>query len=108
MSKGKGKGFKGKGKGKFQWGNKKTLQQRILESNCRLCGKKGHWKSECPNRGQSSSHASSAPVTLSMASASQRSEDAMSAEFFMLPEVHLPSQDPPQTPEMCFVQSVFQ
>ena len=107
VSKGKGKGFKGKGRGKFQWGNRKTLQQRILESNCRLCGKKGHWKSECPSKGQSSSQASSAPVTLSMASASQRSEDAMSAEFLMLPEVHLPSQDPPLHSKKRCVQSVF-
>ena len=45
----------GKGKSKMPKGrrpswNKKSLQQRILESKCRLCGKKGHWKSECPNR----------------------------------------------------------
>ena len=87
LTKGKGKYQKGKGKGKFQWGHKKTLQQRILESNCRLCGKKGHWKSECPSRGQASQSAASAPVTLSMASTSQLQEDVMSTEFLMLPEV---------------------
>lgn len=39
--KGKGRPFKGKGKGGgSQWGkgHRKSLQQRILESNCRLCG----------------------------------------------------------------------
>ena len=48
--------------------NRKSLHQRILESNCRICGQKGHWKSECPNRGQSmpGSSASTAPVTLSL------------------------------------------
>ena len=37
--KSKGKGPKGKGKG----GPRKTLQQRILESRCRICGRMGHW-----------------------------------------------------------------
>lgn len=50
ISKGKSKGFKGKFKGKPNWTSRKT--QRILESNCRICGRKGHWKSECPNRGR--------------------------------------------------------
>ena len=50
ISKGKSKGFKGKFKGKPNWTSRKT--QRILESNCRIFGRKGHWKSECPNRGR--------------------------------------------------------
>ena len=107
LSKGKGKYQKGKGKGKFQWGQKKTLQQRILESNCRLCGKKGHWKSECPSRGQSSQSAASAPVTLSMASSSQLPEDVMSTEFLLLPEVSSTAKDTTNSTVMCFVQSVF-
>ena len=40
-NKGKSKGFKGKSKGKNPWTSRKTLQQRILESNCRICGRKG-------------------------------------------------------------------
>ena len=48
---------KGRGKGKKGFGGKgrKPLAQRILESECRRCGKKGHWKAECPLRFQSSS-----------------------------------------------------
>ena len=53
--KGKGKGsYKGV-KGKFSKSHpssRKSLQQRILESRCRLCGKVGHWKAECPSRGE--------------------------------------------------------
>ena len=41
-------GFKGKGKGKFR--ARKPLAQRIAESECRICFKKGHWKAECPER----------------------------------------------------------
>ena len=41
---GKGKGFKS------GFGARKSLQQRILNSTCRICGRKGHWKAECPNR----------------------------------------------------------
>ena len=67
LGKGKGRASKGKGKGRMSWGSRKTLQQRILESNCWLCGKKGHWRNECPNKGQSASSASNAAVTLSVA-----------------------------------------
>eukprot|EP00435_Cladocopium_sp_Y103_P042331 s1525_g11.t1 len=48
------KGFssqtKGKSKGKGKWNVRfrKPLSQRILESECRRCGQKGHWKAECP------------------------------------------------------------
>ena len=48
---------KGRGKGNKGFGGKgrKPLAQRFLESECRRCGKKGHWKAECPLRFQSSS-----------------------------------------------------
>ena len=52
------KGFSGKGRGKFKGGFKnqfrKPLAQRILESTCRICHQKGHWKAECPMRNKSS------------------------------------------------------
>ena len=109
ISKGKSKGSKGKSKGKPSWTSRKTLQQRILESNCRICGHKGHWKSECPNRGQgpSSSSTTTAPGTFSMGVDSMTASDALTAEFLSLPEVQQPDQDPHATDEFCFVQSVF-
>ena len=48
QNKGKGKG-KGGDKGKRSpytskyAGSRKSLQQRIMESSCRICGRKGHW-----------------------------------------------------------------
>jgi hypothetical protein len=89
--KGKSKGFKGKGKSSLK-GSRKSLQQRILESNCRICGRKGHWKSECPDRprstaGQSSS--SQAPtMTVSTMPEPFPSEETLPLEFTMLPEIH--------------------
>ena len=57
--KGKGKSsksFGGKGKTIKTWSfgsnQKKSLQQRILNSTCRICGKRGHWKAECPERSE--------------------------------------------------------
>ena len=48
QGKGSGKSSASKGKGKyFNKVSKKSLQQRILESHCRLCGRKGHWRAEC-------------------------------------------------------------
>ena len=50
-----GKGQKGGGKrpvkGKFGGKNRgfKPLSQRIAESYCKRCLRKGHWKAECPN-----------------------------------------------------------
>lgn len=49
-SKGSQQFSKGKGKGKGKWNGRfrKPLSQRILESECRRYGQKGHWKAECP------------------------------------------------------------
>jgi len=69
---GNSKGFnnskgKSKGKGKNQMRYRKPLAQRILESECRRCGAKGHWKAECPlNR---TSAAGSQPSTSASAGA---------------------------------------
>ena len=48
-TRGKGFGKKGKQKNPFNR-NRKPLAQRIAESECRLCGVRGHWKAECPGR----------------------------------------------------------
>ena len=45
----KGSGKKGKGKNPFMR-SRKPLALRIAESECRLCGVRGHWKAECPKR----------------------------------------------------------
>ena len=49
---------------------RKPLAQRILESECRRCGKRGHWKAECPLRssehGASSRPDGSLPVAFTM------------------------------------------
>ena len=63
-SKGKSKGF-GKNKGKFG-GGRKSLQDRILSSRCRLCGKMGHWKAECPERAKSSNSSTASGPTASI------------------------------------------
>lgn len=46
----------GKGKGKGSFGRfrkgqgKGNLLLRISRTNCKLCGERGHWKAECPNK----------------------------------------------------------
>jgi hypothetical protein len=95
-SKGKGSFAKGAGKGKNSWGQrpKRSLQDRILNSYCRNCNRKGHWKAECPYKQSGSSVAGSSTVP-STASGSMPSttasvdnpEDVMPLEFLHLPTV---------------------
>eukprot|EP00434_Breviolum_minutum_P003306 symbB.v1.2.002908.t1/scaffold115.1/size320724/8 len=48
-------GKKGFGKGKK---GKQSLAQRISNSYCRICYKRGHWKDECPERNRTNSSSS--------------------------------------------------
>ena len=94
-SKGTSGPSKGFGKGKNAWSQKprRSLQDRILNSYCRNCNRKGHWKAECPFRqsGQGSSTAtggstgsSSLPATT--VSVDQSYQDVLPQEFLNLPE----------------------
>ena len=110
---GKGKGRLGKfkskgGKGNRSWGGqRKDLQSRILNSNCRICGKRGHWKAECPLKDSGSQSAASAPSNLAAGSlqtnfagvAVTDAPDELPLEFFQLQEfgptaLHLHDLDP--------------
>jgi hypothetical protein len=72
----------------------RSLQDRILNSYCRNCNRKGHWKAECPYKQSGSSVAGSSTVP-STASGSMPSttasvdnpEDVMPLEFLHLPTV---------------------
>ena len=96
-AKGRGK-FSSKGvKGKFHnKGSRKSLQQRILESRCRICDRVGHWKAECPQNpmrqssgdGGSVSRSSmpAAPTSYVQATAHQDiAIDQLPLEFLNLP-----------------------
>jgi hypothetical protein len=42
---------KGKGKKRFAKSRgKSSLPERIAKTNCKLCGERGRWRAECPNR----------------------------------------------------------
>ena len=112
----KGKGFRresgGKGKGKgFQ---RKSLQQRILSSHCRLCGQKGHWRAECPQR---STQMASAAASTSAPSTSQSSftglatvetqGDHLPLEFLELPSIEKTLDDAPGLISHIFVVGVL-
>ena len=91
----KGKGGKSKGKGK---GPRRSLQSRILSSNCRICGQRGHWKAECPLRGQGSQPAGAPPPSSFTGLAEAFSSEIMETlppEFLEIPEVPLPTEDAP-------------
>ena len=67
----KGKG-KPKGSKKGTWNPKggfrrrQSLADRIANSHCRLCGARGHWRQECPNKGNAGgANASSAEIHVS-------------------------------------------
>ena len=104
FNKGRGKFSSSKGvKGKFQGkGSRKTLQQRILESRCRICDRVGHWKAECPQNPmrQSPQEGSQAgrPVAptsyVHAASASSGVIDQLPLEFLDLPSQEVPMDEP--------------
>ena len=78
--KSKGSGKKGKFKGSFGKG-RKPLAVRIAESECRLCGQRGHWKAECPRRSQSASGSTtggmkSQPTNMLISATDVHEEDA--------------------------------
>ena len=109
------RGQKGKSKGKKRWDGdpaytpsskgdswydkntnqrRKSLQDRILQSNCRLCGRRGHWKAECPEKHKTSTSSSGpastmAPTSLAVIeSGPQTSTDqSLPLEFLQLPEM---------------------
>ena len=92
---GKSKGHaKGKVKGKFQKGHsssRKSLEQRILSSRCRICNKVGHWKAECPDRGNRSSQSgASAPTSFVSTDAN------LPMEFLQVPLNNSGTIDEPQ------------
>ena len=94
INKGKSKGGSKSGvKGKFHKGHsssRKSLQQRILESQCRICHQYGHWKAECPKRQDASSTSGSrpaaqAPTSYVQVTSSTEQTDALGLEFLQLP-----------------------
>eukprot|EP00435_Cladocopium_sp_Y103_P035554 s274_g9.t1 len=90
---GNAKGYqKGKNKMKSKPGfrPRKPLAQRILESECRRCGQKGHWKAECPlNRTQTSAApSSSGPKDSAFAGATMTMLDDVDADDMILISGH--------------------
>ena len=95
----KGKGKTGKGFGKGKKGSKKSLEQRILSSTCRLCGQRGHWKAECPQRfshNPSSSSSTGGVPTASTSFVDLSPDQSLPLEFMQLPSVQeSPIDEPP-------------
>ena len=96
-SKGKGRSYQqsfGKGKGSFIR-PKRSLQERIMSSTCRNCGRKGHWKAECPHKSdnQTSSAASVTTTAAATTSVAVSADDGLALEFLQLPEYHAPTLD---------------
>ena len=105
---GKGKGSQGKGKGFQQSGKGQSLQNRILNSTCRLCGERGHWKAECPRRHAMSSKepSTSASSFTSVPTAHTTTTDdpsGLTMEFYGLKELPEMTLDVTRRIEQCFV-----
>ena len=89
------KGKFGKG-GHSNFSGRKSLQQRIMESRCRLCNRIGHWKAECPMRADAAGNAnrpSGAPTSFTHAE-SIGEVDQLPLEFMQLPESFPPIDVP--------------
>ena len=107
--KGKSKGGHRGPKGKFGKQNyqRKSLQQRIMESRCRICNQYGHWKAECPQKGNGSGAGDrplQAPTSFVQTLPSNPALSGLPLEFFQLPE-NAPSIDEPRV-ESCLACNV--
>eukprot|EP00435_Cladocopium_sp_Y103_P040673 s1143_g11.t1 len=98
------KGFGKKGKAKGQaFRARKPLAMRIAESDCRLCGQRGHWRAECPRRhaigGSSSAGPPKSQPTNVMVSVNDVSDDE--ADVFVMETVSpmVPQELSSQVPE---------
>ena len=103
----KGKFSKSFGKGSGTFTSKKSLQYRILNSNCRRCGQPGHWKAECPMNRNDKPPGSTASVNSTVAHSFEGSQsdhasvfkaealhvDSLPLEFLNLSEVQTESID---------------
>ena len=87
VKKGGSKGFGKKG-GKFGGKGKMSLAQRIANSHCRLCGKKGHWKAECSKR-QGANSGGSPTASSSGVPTSFVVSDQVLPELIDVPEINL-------------------
>ena len=103
--KGEGSGYQkssGKGRGFQNMRPRRSLQDRILNSFCRQCGRKGHWRAECPYR-QGSAPGSSGPSGSQQSGGSaptstvtvDQADDMTPLEFMMIPEVSETTLDEP-------------
>ena len=92
-AKGKGSGGRFSGKGHKGPRHRRSLQERILSSTCRICYRKGHWKAECPFRpGGPGNNSSSAPstttaptTTLIAENVQEVDQEVMPMEFLQVP-----------------------
>ena len=97
-TKGKSSGNKGGGKNKGSWPNKprRSLQDRILNSTCRLCNRRGHWKAECPFRqsGSTAPASSNNAMPTTTVVVGDAEDDILPMEFVQLPEMSSTTADP--------------
>ena len=97
--KGRGKVFKGKGKNNQQKGGRKSLQQRIMESFCRICGRRGHWKAECPDRPRTNTSTAGSTAPAMTSTTAEVDSDLMSLEFMQLPLISETALDDEPSPQ---------
>ena len=83
-----------------------------MESTCRICGRRGHWKAECPDRPRTtdSTSGSTAPAMTSTTVESEADSELMSLEFMQLPvisETALDDEPSPQKAEAIVNHVIF-
>ena len=81
-------------------GGRMTLAQKIANSNCRICGKKGHWKSECPKRGSGSQ--GSSPTASTSIPTSFVTTDDLPAAVMEIPMMPIPDSQHENGIEVAF------
>ena len=76
-----------------------------MNSTCRNCGQRGHWKAECPMRDSGSGNGTSSTAPTTTVVTNTVEVDSLPLEFLQLPEEFVPTMETENATQLSIVSS---